>query len=96
MRPSKTKKARIPITIPAIPPPLIVEVESSGGFVELANVFVARPTGHEPVGWGSWMMQSDRVELATSYMPPTPPVPYPLAELESAIFHRCADQPTSS
>ena len=53
MRPTKTKKARIPITIPAIPPPLIFEVESSGGFVELANVFVARPTGHEPVGWGS-------------------------------------------
>jgi hypothetical protein len=71
------------MTIPAIPPPLIFEEESSGGLVELANVFVARPTGHEPVGWGSWRIQSDRVELATSYIPATPPVPYPLAELYS-------------
>jgi hypothetical protein len=85
------------MTIPAIPPPLIFDEGSSGGFVELANVFVAKPTGHEPVGWGSWRIQSDRVELATSYIPATPPVPYPLAELASATISLiCEDELTSS
>jgi hypothetical protein len=74
-----------------------LEEASSGGLVELASVFVARPTGHEPVGWGSWRIQSDRVELATSYIPATPPVPYPLAELESAIISLLSeDELTSS
>jgi hypothetical protein len=48
------------------------------------------------VGWGSCRIQSDLVELSTSYIPATPPRPYPLAELTSAIAFTQQAELTSS